>query len=171
MVDVPDLSPDEISRLLCRNPYTCGGCSPRDPVPPEVSRLWPDAQYLPEADDIPDHQKKPIVHLACCSCSKLSVRYLNVTLMASNSSLRATIDGRKMADVPGVSINDNGQHPCLFYDAMVYADQKLGVHGPANFVLTHKLDLRPGEDQRFEVLGSNESASRQRPYCIGRDRD
>mmetsp|Transcript_5550 Transcript_5550/g.10570 ORF Transcript_5550/g.10570 Transcript_5550/m.10570 type:complete len:277 (+) Transcript_5550:2-832(+) len=42
---------------------------------------------------------------------------------------------------------------------MVYPGQKHGVHGPANFVLTHELDLRSGEDHRFEVVGGNESAT------------
>lgn len=151
MFSSPAITPDELRRLLCPNPYTCGGGSPHGPPPPEILRIWPDTEYSPNDDDFatPPKGDRHVVHLTCCSCDKLCVRYLNVVDHRTDRP-RVAVDPRRMMDVPGATVNDGGRHPPLFADFMAFAEQKLDVRGLNDLILTHKLE-RPSGDTTFPV--------------------
>ena len=125
----PEITLGELHRLLCPNPYTCGGGSPYGPPPPGVRRTWKYSEYCPGDDDFntvtPGDRR--VVHLSCCCCDKLRVRYLNV--YDHTDKPRVAVDPRRMMEVPGATVNDNGRHPPLFADCMAFAEQKLDVKG------------------------------------------
>ena len=149
----PEITSDELRRLLCPNPYTCGGGSPYGPPPPEVRRYWEYTEYSPGDDDfdtVPPGDRR-VVHLSCCRCDKLRVRYLNV--YDHTGKPRVAVDPRRMMEVPGATVNDNGRHPPLFADFMAFAEQKLDVKSLNDIVLTHKLE---GPSMTFPVVADGE---------------
>lgn len=151
----PEITPGELRRLLCPNPYTCGGGSPHGPPPPEVRRTWKYTEYSPGDDDFntvtPGDRR--VVHLSCCCCDKLRVRYLNV--YDHTDKPRVAVDPRRMMEVPGATVNDNGRHPPLFADCMAFAEQKLDVKGFKDIVLTHRWE-QPAGDTTFPVVADGE---------------
>merc|ERR1719356_218669 len=133
------LTPDELTRLLCPNPSSCGN-PPRPPD--EVVNLFGQSgacDFRPDIPpgsaftlgDCPDQHRVTALVSRCRGCERLAVRSLSV----SHGSLRVIFDTTGMTDLPGVSVNRNGRHPNMFADAMVYANQELGVRGGDNFLL------------------------------------
>mmetsp|Transcript_34456 Transcript_34456/g.83373 ORF Transcript_34456/g.83373 Transcript_34456/m.83373 type:complete len:150 (-) Transcript_34456:337-786(-) len=142
-----DISPDELSRFLCPNPYSCGGASsPSDRPPTEAIQIFGESlAFLPEIA-----AGRTLTLLSCCNgCNKLAVRSLNISC-----PVRVLIDHRRMMETPGVSINPNGRHPNMFADAMLYANQQLGVRGFSDFNLCGGEFPTEQMNNTFEVVNN-----------------
>ena len=132
--EVPRLTADEVSRLLCHNPYSCGrSTSPTDRPPAHLIRLLgKETVFLPEA---PAGTTTTLLSLCKC-CRKLAVRRLNIYL-----GVRVIFDNAGMIGTPGVATANNRHHPDMFAHAMVYAYQALGVCRYEDFYICSEIAL------------------------------
>jgi hypothetical protein len=148
------ITQEEESLLLCPNPYTCGDHSLDDRPPEVLLKKLPRMKFFPEEPS--EFAGKVVVHMSCCSCNKLAVRWTDAMIKNSRKAIRVTINPHRMNIVPGVTvvrekINDDGHHPNLFGDLLLYAKQKFGVGSLDQILLTRKLEDTP-PNLKFDVI-------------------
>lgn len=125
----PELTIDEVSQLLCSNPYLCD--SSKQPPQSIIEIFGPHTVISPEVPP-----ERTIALLSCCTgCNKLAVR----SIMTMHKCVKVVFDNNKLMETPGVSLDEDGQSRSMFVDAMAYGHQALGVKCMDDFLITSAL--------------------------------